>query len=246
MKISEKTYQALPPNLKALFRKLPNPGSEEVLSLFPREAGAFAPVRGTEPSTPAKNTYGTYKRGEGTFHNDSGSAARFFYCAKASKKDRDEGLEDAEDQILARSTQAQADAKRDNNLWDERYTVDAEAGAFNKARLRKNHHPTVKPTALMRYLCRLVTPPGGIIVDNFMGSGSTGKAAILEGFRFIGVDKDTEHGYFEIARLRMEHALKQSKPYPGAKGDEQAHGKRNDAHSPLSDGPVHSQTPGRI
>ena len=76
-----------------------------------------------------------------------GDAARFFYCAKASRKDRGDG----------------------------------------------NSHPTVKPCDLMRYLCRLVTPPNGIILDPFMGSGSTGKAAILEGFRFVGIEKEAEH-----------------------------------------------------
>lgn len=87
-----------------------------------------------------------------------GEAARFFYCAKASKADRDEG----------------------------------------------NHHPTVKPTDLMRYLCRLVTPPGGIVFDPFCGSGSTGKAARLEGFQFIGIEREVE--YVEIARHRIAAA----------------------------------------
>jgi site-specific DNA-methyltransferase (adenine-specific) len=96
-----------------------------------------------------------------------GEAARFFYCAKASKRDRDEGLQDGQ----------------------------------------HSNHPTVKPTSLMRYLCRLVTPPGGVILDPFMGSGSTGKAAILEGFNFIGIEKERE--YVEIARARVEHAQKQ-------------------------------------
>jgi site-specific DNA-methyltransferase (adenine-specific) len=86
-----------------------------------------------------------------------GSAARFFYCAKASKRDRDEG----------------------------------------------NHHPTVKPTDLMRYLCRLVTPPDGIVLDPFMGSGSTGKAAALEGFSFIGIEREAE--YVAIAQARINH-----------------------------------------
>ena len=66
---------------------------------------------------------------------------------------------------------------------------------------RANNHPTVKPTDLMRYLCRLVTPPGGIVLDPFMGSGSTGKAAIAEGFRFIGIEREAE--YVEIARARI-------------------------------------------
>ena len=65
----------------------------------------------------------------------------------------------------------------------------------------RNHHPTVKPTDLMRYLCRLVTPPNGIVLDPFMGSGSTGKACALEGFRFIGIEREAE--YIEIAERRI-------------------------------------------
>lgn len=135
-------------------------GSEEVVAGFPEKAGAAAPVKGSETSNPAKNTYGEYGRVAGSFHGDTGSAARFFYAAKASKKDRGEG----------------------------------------------NTHPTVKPTDLMRYLCRLVTPPGGVVLDPFMGSGSTGKAAMREGFRFIGCEMSPE--YLEIARARIESALK--------------------------------------
>lgn len=119
---------------------------------------------------------------------------RFIYCAKASKSDRNEGLDDLPDAVLARSCQAQADAARG-------ITVDKAGGAFNKARIVKNNHPSVKPTDLMRYLCRLVTPAGGIVLDPFMGSGSTGKAARLEGFRFIGIEQDA--GYVEIARCRI-------------------------------------------
>ena len=70
----------------------------------------------------------------------------------------------------------------------------------------RNHHPTVKPTSLMRYLCRLVTPPDGIILDPFTGSGSTGKGAMLENFRFYGIEKEAE--YAEIAKARIEHAEK--------------------------------------
>jgi site-specific DNA-methyltransferase (adenine-specific) len=70
---------------------------------------------------------------------------------------------------------------------------------------RHNTHPTVKPTDLMRYLCRLVTPPGGVVLDPFMGSGSTGKAALLEGFRFIGCERSPE--YVAIARARIAAAL---------------------------------------
>jgi site-specific DNA-methyltransferase (adenine-specific) len=73
------------------------------------------------------------------------------------------------------------------------------------AQQRRNHHPTVKPTALMRYLCRLVTPPGGIVLDPFTGSGSTGKGAVLEGFRFIGIEREAE--YVEIARARIASVM---------------------------------------
>jgi site-specific DNA-methyltransferase (adenine-specific) len=73
--------------------------------------------------------------------------------------------------------------------------------------MRTNHHPTVKPTDLMKYLCRLVTPPGGVVLDPFTGSGSTGKAAMLEGFRVIGIEREAE--YIEIARSRIDDALSQ-------------------------------------
>ena len=190
-------------------------GSEEVLAAFPQSAGQLANVSTTAPSEKTSLVYGRMRReGEPSADNenegqvgfkmkpgmrrlDTGTAARFFYCAKASKTDRDEGLHEAEDRVLARSCQAQAEAKRGNS-------VVAEAGAYNKARVRKNNHPTVKPTDLMRYLCRLVTPAGGVVLDPFMGSGSTGKAAVLEGFRFIGIERESD--YFDIARARIAAA----------------------------------------
>ena len=76
----------------------------------------------------------------------------------------------------------------------------------------KNIHPTIKPTTLMRYLCKLVTPPNGIILDPFMGSGSTGKAAILEGFDFIGIE--LQEDYFEIAKARIEYEVNKNEPRP--------------------------------
>ena len=160
--------------------------SDEVVSLFPQNAGASAPVSGTEDSTPAKNVYGKYDRVKGAFHSDSGSAARFFYCAKASKADRDEGLCGFELK-KARPTQGngignQPDRQIQNN---------------------RNTHPTVKNSTLMRYLCKLITPPNGIILDPFCGSGSTGKAAAKEGFRFIGIEKEWE--YCQIAKARCDH-----------------------------------------
>ena len=113
-------------------------------------------------------------------------AARFYYCAKASKADREDGLRDAG-----------VGALRDAG-------VGALRDAGRPSEPRANHHPTVKPTELMRYLCRLVTPPGGIVLDPFAGSGSTGRGAVLEGFGFIGCELSPE--YSAIARARIQAA----------------------------------------
>ncbi len=124
----------------------------------------------------------------------SNSAARFFYCAKASKSDRDEGCDELPSKQMGLYAQDE---------WSRQHmgsTPDARREA------RHNTHPTVKPTALMRYLCRLVTPPGGLVLDPFAGSGSTGKAAILEGFRFVGIEQDET--YAAIARARIDDAMK--------------------------------------
>jgi DNA modification methylase len=164
-------------------------GSEEVLAGFPdSKAGDPRDDRGyggiwspSKDGIPAGPQYG-----------DTGSAARFFYCAKASKADRDEGCEGlplAGGHLASNEGGGggwKADAKDNPNLP------------------RRNAHPTVKPTALMRYLCRLVTPPGGVVLDPFMGSGSTGKAAILEGFQFIGIEREAE--YVAIAKARIVKA----------------------------------------
>jgi DNA modification methylase len=118
-------------------------------------------------------------------------AARFFYCAKASKADRDEGCEG----LIVKDVHRYGAGLGEG--------IDPNAPARNR-----NHHPTVKPTDLMRYLCRLVTPPGGIVLDPFAGSGSTGKAAALEGFRFIGIEREAE--YVEIARARIAAAVERA------------------------------------
>ena len=109
----------------------------------------------------------------------------YFYCAKASKRDRNEGLDHLPD-------------KQKPGVDGTAYMGMTSDGRKQKA---KNHHPTVKPTDLMRYLCRLVTPPGGTVLDPFMGSGSTGKAATLEGFKFVGIEREAE--YVEIAEARI-------------------------------------------
>ena len=133
-----------------------------------------------------------------SFPSSTGSAARFFYCAKASKADRDEGCEGMPQTIQ------QSVAHGDKQYGTLPYTN--EPREMNP-RPRSNNHPTVKPTALMRYLCKLVTPHNGIILDPFMGSGSTGKAATLERFNFIGIDLSAE--YVAIAQARIDAATKQ-------------------------------------
>jgi site-specific DNA-methyltransferase (adenine-specific) len=146
---------------------------------------------------------GNIKEGTDTVrgHNDNGgSAARFFYCAKASKADRDEGLDGMEE----RESASTSNGGRPGKVM----TVGAASlrGTPQPPPKARNVHPCVKPTALMRYLCRLVTPPGGTVLDPFMGSGSTGKAAVLEGFSFIGIEREAE--YVEIAKARIENAKK--------------------------------------
>ena len=126
----------------------------------------------------------------------TGDAARFFYCAKASKRDRDEGLDGFAIKKAAGLPMRSAGGDRGGEGMDGTKT--------DRLTTRANNHPTVKPTALMRYLCRLVTPPGGVVLDPFMGSGSTGKAALLEGFQFIGIEREAE--YLEIAKARIEAA----------------------------------------
>lgn len=173
-------------------------GSEEVLACFPQSGSKKVRIeknsgRTDESQYRIKPTPGTVKD-----FGDDGNAARFFYCAKASKKERDAGCGDLEEK----------------NWWEKGESVSsgnavARPGSVNltaksgvrQAHPSRNTHPTVKPLALMRYLCKLVTQPGGIILDPFMGSGSTGVAAHLEGFEFIGIEK--EEAYIEIAKARI-------------------------------------------
>lgn len=162
-------------------------GSDEVVQAFPEAPGQLA--KSVEDGEPQGNrVYGALKRG-GPVHvprGDGGSAARFFYCAKASRSDRDENCGDLPDSPggMVSETSGQHITRRDGGA----------PGCV------KNNHPTVKPTALMQWLCRLVTPVGGLVLDPFMGSGSTGKAALREGFSFVGIEQSAE--YFEIAKRR--------------------------------------------
>ena len=167
-------------------------GSDEVLAGFPEtESGAgIKTVAGSNGG--GRNAFNDYRRpvGGDAFVSDSGSAARFFYCAKASRADREEGCG---------GEPLPAEIKRGMNASPR-----LEDGHIHDGIMARNHHPTVKATALMRYLVRLITPPGGIVLDCFAGSGSTGKAAKMEGFRFIGIEAEAE--YAEIARRRIAAA----------------------------------------
>lgn len=174
-------------------------GSEEVLEGFPETRSGEPGIKhgGNEGFAYGKESRepGTQMTGFG----DSGSAARFFYCAKASKAEKDFGLDDIEPQPIAWSNQAKAELKRGNDDFKH----DNDGTKHNKVEYRKNIHPTVKPVALMKYLCRLITPTNGVVLDPFMGSGTTGIGATTEGFSFIGIEREEE--YINIARHRISH-----------------------------------------
>jgi site-specific DNA-methyltransferase (adenine-specific) len=142
---------------------------------------------------------GNIKDGTNTIrgHDDNGgSAARFFYCAKASRSERNAGLEGMEEHLFGQSGGAQQALKN----GESEYLQDSIG--LNKIKRMQNHHPTVKPLELMRYLVRLTkTPTGGVVLDPFMGSGTTGCACVLENRDFIGIEKEAE--YIEIAQKRI-------------------------------------------
>jgi len=155
---------------------------------------------GERPGFSSQNDHGSqmgygdslvYGNGKGVYqgrregYNDSGGVSRFFYVAKASRAERNAGLEGFEEGPAPGSKRS----------------APAEGRTSALGRPRANHHPTVKPVALMRWLVRLVTPTGGTVLDPFAGSGTTGIAAALEGFRFIGMEQDA--GYAEIAEARI-------------------------------------------
>jgi len=120
--------------------------------------------------------------------------ARFFYCPKVSKNERNRGLDDFEEKKTSSMS-----GRRDPHDMEKSKIDNDVTGRFVTE--RKNIHPTVKPVELMKYLCRLVTPKGGTVLDPFMGSGTTGMAAKDEGFEFIGIEKEKE--YYEIAEQRI-------------------------------------------
>jgi site-specific DNA-methyltransferase (adenine-specific) len=171
-------------------------GSEEVVSAFPKAKWQQGKVKDSQRSKGVAYgaTSDTGKKYEP--RNDEGSAARFFYCAKVKPKERDQGME----RFVAVSASDMTGGRKEGSagLNDPR----AGAGRTNGA---KNNHPTVKPIALMKYLCRLITPPGGKVLDPWTGSGSTGCAAVEEGFSFIGIDMNPDHITTASARIAFSH-----------------------------------------
>lgn len=186
-------------------------GSDEVLAAFPNAPGQQGDISPTAPSPKTSNVYGRMSRdGEpsanqqndgvvgfkmrpGTRRLDGGSASRFFYCAKTTRTDRNEGCEHL--------------AKLPLN-WS---SGEQNPGSFQSEGADKtspNNHPTVKPTDLMAYLCRLVTPAGGKVLDMFGGSGSTMKGCVQAGFSGIYIDMTRE--YIEIAKARITFAIERA------------------------------------
>jgi site-specific DNA-methyltransferase (adenine-specific) len=188
-----------PPNALGRFpANIIHDGSEEVTSLFPNSKGAG----GSTPQVKVTG-YGNiigigkndYLGGERKpFDSGDGSASRFFYCAKPSRNERDLGLENFQKKINTHSTYG---THSDEGL------IKNGRNPENRNREVANHHPTIKPIKLMEYLVNMVTPKNGIVLDPFMGSGTTGMAVVKNGFKFIGVEREKD--YFEIAEARVNY-----------------------------------------
>lgn len=174
-------------------------GSEEVTSGFPvRETQNGSITKRYKMNNQVYGEYGYCNTWDA--YQDSGSASRYYYCAKASKKDRDEGLDEFETKQCVGGGGGIGDYLNDVNSCSGKY-------GSEKAP-HKNTHPTVKPTELMQYLVRLVSPKGATILDPFMGSGSTGKACMIENternanYKFIGIEMTEEYLPIADARIR--------------------------------------------
>ena len=186
-------------------------GEEKKVSTPLYECVDGCPVKELDEQSGQVKSAGIYQRGDNyeidtamfplnsagnktAMYNDKGGASRFFYVAKANKKDRNEGLDE-----LPMISSGVGDSRPSGDFNQRLGTND------KPAQPRQNFHPTVKPTQLMRYLIKLVTPPNGIVLDPFAGSGSTGKAAILENYRFIGIEVTEE--YLPIIEGRIRFAI---------------------------------------
>lgn len=175
-------------------------GSDEVLSLFPitKSGGGNKGGRNKTAFFGSGSNYNAF------YESDYGSAARFFYCPKPSRAEKDFGVEDWNAKLTSFSGGGMTAIKRGAKEYKTENTL-----GFAHIVAKKNFHPTVKPIDLMKYLCRLITPKNGIVLDPFCGSGTTGIAAVMEGFNFIGIEKEKE--YIDIAQARINKALARSK-----------------------------------
>jgi len=183
-------------------------GSDEVVGLFPetKSGGASLNSKRTQNHNSFLGT-GFGGKGKNDIKASQGSAARFFYCAKASKSERNEGCEGLEREKFTAGNYSQSPVcktcnKTLNGTNDHTKCSGEVYYREMKSKITANNHPTVKPVKLMQYLVRLVTPKDGTVLDPFMGSGSTGKACMMEGFDFIGIELAED--YFEIAKARIE------------------------------------------
>jgi len=171
-------------------------GSEEVTDLFPNSKSCSSPSK----AKPEGTIFGGARTQGAIYPGDNGSAARFFYVPKTSKKDRNDGLDNFIPKATASSEFRPNHAEKADNGED--------GNPYGRWTPTQNNHPTVKPTDLMRYLVTMVTPKGGTTLDPFMGSGSTGRGAKLGGFNFIGIELDPD--YLEIAKARIDAIIEES------------------------------------
>ena len=162
-------------------------GSDEVMEEFDKAGKS----KGTERiGNPKGTAWFSGEKGPdriGHWYGDEGSAARFIYVSKASGKEKNAGLDDMEDK----------------EIYPQNNSIERKEINVNKGYKTKNFHPTVKPIKLMTYLINMITPQNGIVLDPFLGSGSTGVAALKEGYKFIGIEKEAE--YMKIAKRRIEN-----------------------------------------
>jgi site-specific DNA-methyltransferase (adenine-specific) len=164
---------------------------EDTAEILDEQSGQLKPAT-SRTKAKSRAMFGT-GLDDTAIYSDKGGASRFFYVAKASKSDRNEGLEELEQSVAGSYC---------GNVANNGNKIGAQPDKPNQP--AKNFHPTVKPTSLMEYLIKLVTPPNGTVLDPFTGSGSTGKAAILQGFDFIGIEMTEE--YLPIIEGRLKHA----------------------------------------
>lgn len=179
------------------------------IKILDEQSGQSKSQRSERGNILDNNVYGKYKEQENTLrgHTDTGGASRFFYVAKASKSERNNGLEgfDTKQTIGGGGT----------------YNEEAGAKYGSIKAEGKNFHPTVKPIKLMQYLIKMITPPNGIVLDPFCGSGTTGVACKLEGFHFVGMEQDPDYSKIAEGRIKNYKEEKEKTPKNKPKEDKQ-------------------------